>query len=473
MTTPAKKTTRKAAATESGQHDREEDRGPQDSGEEGREDRREEDRGPQGRGEEGREDCREEDGGPQDSCEEGGKTAAKKTRSARRLRRRPPRRTARKTAAKKTAAKKTTATKRGRPAKKTTARKTAAKKTTGTRAAGPAKKTTARKTAAKAPRQAHRGEEDRCRKRRTLMVAPGRRCTARLRRIADGVGGHRRFCVRRARRGPTTRRRRSTARRGRDRHPVGHRRSGRQPRSRSGRAHRRRGRRLPGQLCDRRRRRVRDARLAARPRRARRGETLYFPDLRVPLHPPVLSEGAASLLPGQVRPAVLWRITLDADGEVPRRRRAPRAGAQPRAARLRRRAARCRCRHARRMPWRCCREVGDVRLALARDGTRSISTCPRKRSSRTARGWQLIALRTAARGGATTPRSRCSPACAPRDIMLDHRHGILRTVPPPDTGRGRARCAAPHSRSASTGRTAPRPATCSLASTAPTRSTSR
>src|SRR5215475_11510881 len=34
----------------------------------------------------------------------------------------------------------------------------------------------------------------------------------------------------------------------------------------------------------------------------RRGETLYFPDARVPLHPQVLSEGAASLLPGEVRP---------------------------------------------------------------------------------------------------------------------------------------------------------------------------
>lgn len=47
----------------------------------------------------------------------------------------------------------------------------------------------------------------------------------------------------------------------------------------------------------------------------RRGETLYLPDGRVPLHPPVLSEGAASLLPGQDRPAVLWRIDLDRDGE--------------------------------------------------------------------------------------------------------------------------------------------------------------
>ncbi|WP_042400653.1 RNB domain-containing ribonuclease [Streptacidiphilus carbonis] len=46
----------------------------------------------------------------------------------------------------------------------------------------------------------------------------------------------------------------------------------------------------------------------------RRVETLYFPDMRVPLHPPQLSEGAASLLPGQDVPALLWQLDLDADG---------------------------------------------------------------------------------------------------------------------------------------------------------------
>ncbi|MFC8663426.1 RNB domain-containing ribonuclease [Streptomyces sp. NPDC057199] len=46
----------------------------------------------------------------------------------------------------------------------------------------------------------------------------------------------------------------------------------------------------------------------------RRVTTLYFPDGKIPLHPPVLSEGAASLLPGQTCPAVLWTIDLDADG---------------------------------------------------------------------------------------------------------------------------------------------------------------
>lgn len=47
-----------------------------------------------------------------------------------------------------------------------------------------------------------------------------------------------------------------------------------------------------------------------------RGETVYMADARVPLHPPVLSEGAASLLPGRTRPAALWRLDLGADGEV-------------------------------------------------------------------------------------------------------------------------------------------------------------
>ena len=47
----------------------------------------------------------------------------------------------------------------------------------------------------------------------------------------------------------------------------------------------------------------------------RRGQTIYAPDERTPLHPPVLSEGAASLLPDEVRPAYVWDIRLDARGE--------------------------------------------------------------------------------------------------------------------------------------------------------------
>ncbi len=47
----------------------------------------------------------------------------------------------------------------------------------------------------------------------------------------------------------------------------------------------------------------------------RRGQTFYAPDQRATLHPPALSEAAASLLAdGHPRPALLWTIELDADG---------------------------------------------------------------------------------------------------------------------------------------------------------------
>jgi VacB/RNase II family 3'-5' exoribonuclease len=47
----------------------------------------------------------------------------------------------------------------------------------------------------------------------------------------------------------------------------------------------------------------------------RRGETLYGADSKIPLHPKVLSEGAASLLPDQVRPSLLWTVRVDSSGE--------------------------------------------------------------------------------------------------------------------------------------------------------------
>ena len=48
----------------------------------------------------------------------------------------------------------------------------------------------------------------------------------------------------------------------------------------------------------------------------RRGETVYAPDAATPLHPEVLSHGAASLLQDAERPACLWTIDLDDRGEV-------------------------------------------------------------------------------------------------------------------------------------------------------------
>lgn len=47
-----------------------------------------------------------------------------------------------------------------------------------------------------------------------------------------------------------------------------------------------------------------------------RGQTLYAPDGNARLYPPVLCEGAGSLLPDDVRPALVWTFELDATGEV-------------------------------------------------------------------------------------------------------------------------------------------------------------
>jgi exoribonuclease R len=48
----------------------------------------------------------------------------------------------------------------------------------------------------------------------------------------------------------------------------------------------------------------------------KRGQTIYPPDGVIPLHPLVLSNGAASLLPGQVRGAFVWDFTLDSAGNL-------------------------------------------------------------------------------------------------------------------------------------------------------------
>jgi exoribonuclease R len=47
-----------------------------------------------------------------------------------------------------------------------------------------------------------------------------------------------------------------------------------------------------------------------------RGETLYLPDGRAGLYPPVLAEGAASLLPDGPRPAVVFTVRVAGDGAV-------------------------------------------------------------------------------------------------------------------------------------------------------------
>lgn len=47
-----------------------------------------------------------------------------------------------------------------------------------------------------------------------------------------------------------------------------------------------------------------------------RGQTMYAPDGRISLHPEIIAEDAASLLPGRERSAFVWEFTLDEDAQV-------------------------------------------------------------------------------------------------------------------------------------------------------------
>ena len=108
-----------------------------------------------------------------------------------------------------------------------------------------------------------------------------------------------------------------------------------------------------------------------------RGETLYGADAEVPLHPKVLSEDAASLLPDQVRPALLWTIDLDATGEgiavdvrrarVSSRAKLDYAGVQ----------ARIDAGGADPM-WAVLREIGELRQQRERSAAASACRCPNR-----------------------------------------------------------------------------------------------
>lgn len=153
-----------------------------------------------------------------------------------------------------------------------------------------------------------------------------------------------------------------------------------------------------------------------------RGTTVYAPDEKVPLHPPVLSEGAASLLPGEWRPAVLWTLDLDAGGEL--------ASTEVRRAQVRSTAQ-----HTYEdVPPELeplLREVGELRLALerARGGVRL--NVPEQEVVRDGDAW-AVRYRVPAPAEDHNAQISLLTGMAAAQLMLDAGIGILRTQPPPE-----------------------------------------
>jgi exoribonuclease R len=156
-----------------------------------------------------------------------------------------------------------------------------------------------------------------------------------------------------------------------------------------------------------------------------RGETLYLPDGRVPLHPTVLSEGAASLLPGERRPAVLWRFRLDADGE-------------PTSVDVRRSVVRSRAQldypafaHTGGELVPLLQRVGELRQARERDRGGVSLPVPEQELERVDKRWELHYRAPLPVEDWNAQLSLLTGMAAAR-LMLDAGIGVVRTMPAPD-----------------------------------------
>ena len=163
----------------------------------------------------------------------------------------------------------------------------------------------------------------------------------------------------------------------------------------------------------------------------RRGQTIYAPDKRTPLHPPVLSEGAASLLPGQVRPAFVWDLSISSAGEASE-------AAVYRA--MVKSLARFDYDQVQRdidggtndERLRLLKEVGEKRIELERKRGGASLPMPQQQVSEDEQGHYRVDFRPPVPAEDWNAQLSLMTGMAAADMMVKARVGILRTMPPPE-----------------------------------------
>ncbi len=161
----------------------------------------------------------------------------------------------------------------------------------------------------------------------------------------------------------------------------------------------------------------------------RRGQTLYAPDEVTLLHPPAIALDAASLLADQDRPALIWTIELDVQGEsigvdvgralvcsraqldYPSAQRALDDGTADDQLVL-------------------LREIGELRQALERERGGISLPIPEQQVTRTDHGWELSYEAPLPLEGWNAQISLMTGMAA-AELMLYAEVGILRTLPEP------------------------------------------
>ena len=163
----------------------------------------------------------------------------------------------------------------------------------------------------------------------------------------------------------------------------------------------------------------------------KRGQTIYAPDRRTPLHPEQLSEDAASLLPGEVRPAFVWDMHLEPDGDatsidvyramVSSKRRLDYAEVQ--------RAVES---GAADEPLSLLKEVGELRILMERARGGASLPMPEQEVNVDEDGNYVLAFRPPAAAEDWNAQISLLAGMAAAEMMLHAEVGILRTMPDPD-----------------------------------------
>ncbi|MER9684968.1 MULTISPECIES: RNB domain-containing ribonuclease [unclassified Mesorhizobium] len=158
-----------------------------------------------------------------------------------------------------------------------------------------------------------------------------------------------------------------------------------------------------------------------------RGETLYLPDGKAGLYPRVLAEGAASLLPGGPRPAVIFTVRIVDDGAV-RLDGAERAIIQSRA----------------KLAYDSV-QAADVPVGFAEIARRMAAAEDRRGASRVdppeqeveqlADGTFQLAFRPLLQSEQDNAALSLAANMAIADAMLAHRTGLFRVMAPPDASK--------------------------------------
>ena len=163
----------------------------------------------------------------------------------------------------------------------------------------------------------------------------------------------------------------------------------------------------------------------------RRGVTLYAPDRNVPLHPEVLSAGAGSLLPDQLRPALLWTFDLDGDGDL--------VATDVQRARVRSRrqlsypeAQRALAAGAGGEELALLEEVGRRRRAIAAERGAVHLPMPEQEVADGPDGRPCLVFRAQLPVERWNAEISLLTGMAAAGLMLDGGVGLLRTLPPPD-----------------------------------------